>query len=163
AREKNIEVHFATAVLALEQDAGGAVVGVKTRDGTLTAQKIILASGGFGASTELLSKYIPKAVGIPFPGHHGSTGDGIQMGLGIGAAVEVRSSPTRRTSARESARSRLRWRSRAGSWSMPQGSVLSMRPDIPEASASKCSTYPANRRTRFSMNGFFSCTETPLD
>src|SRR5262249_22190357 len=87
-REKNIEVHFATAVLALEQDAGGAVVGVKTRDGTLTALKIILASGGFGASAELLSKYIPKAVGIPFPGHHGSTGDGIKMGLGIGAAVE---------------------------------------------------------------------------
>ena len=49
-REKNIEVHFATPVLALEQDAGGAVVGVKTRDGILTARKIILASGGFGAS-----------------------------------------------------------------------------------------------------------------
>ena len=87
-REKNIEVHFATPVLALEQDGGGAVVGVKTRDGILTARKIILASGGFGASAELLSKYIPKAVGIPFPGHHGSTGDGIKMGLGIGAAVE---------------------------------------------------------------------------
>jgi fumarate reductase flavoprotein subunit len=36
----------------------------------------------------LLSKYIPKAVGIPFPGHHGSTGDGIKMGLEIGAALE---------------------------------------------------------------------------
>jgi fumarate reductase flavoprotein subunit len=64
------------------------VVGVKTPDGTLTARKIILASGGFGASAELLSKYIPKAAGIPFPGHHGSTGDGIKMGLEIGAAVE---------------------------------------------------------------------------
>jgi len=87
-REKSIEVRFSTPVLALERDAGGAAVGVKTNDGTLTARKIILASGGFGASTELLSKYIPKAVGIPFPGHHGSTGDGIKMGLEIGAAVE---------------------------------------------------------------------------
>jgi fumarate reductase flavoprotein subunit len=87
-REKNIEVHFATPVLALEQDVGGAVVGVKTRDGILTARMIILASGGFGASAELLSKYIPNAVGIPFPGHHGSTGEGIKMGLEIGAAVE---------------------------------------------------------------------------
>jgi fumarate reductase flavoprotein subunit len=87
-REKNIEVRFSTRVLALERDAGGAVVGVKTNNGILTARKIILASGGFGASTELLSKYIPKAVGIPFPGHHGSTGDGIKMGLEIGAAVE---------------------------------------------------------------------------
>jgi fumarate reductase flavoprotein subunit len=87
-REKNIEVRFSTPVLALEHDVGGGVVGVKTRDGTLAARKIILASGGFGASVELLSKYIPKAVGIPFPGHHGSTGDGINMGLEIGAAVE---------------------------------------------------------------------------
>jgi len=63
-------------------------VGVKTDDGILTARKIILASGGFGASAELLSKYIPKAFGIPFPGHHGSTGDGIKMGLEIGAAIE---------------------------------------------------------------------------
>ena len=87
-REKNIEVRFSTPVLALERDAGGAVVGVETKDGILTARKIILASGGYGASPELLSKYIPKAVGIPFPGHHGSTGDGINMGLEIGAAVE---------------------------------------------------------------------------
>jgi fumarate reductase flavoprotein subunit len=87
-RDKNIEVRFSTPVLGLERDADGAVVGVKTHDAVLTARKIILASGGFGASTELLSEYIPKAVGIPFPGHHGSTGDGIKMGLEIGAAVE---------------------------------------------------------------------------
>ena len=86
-REKNIEVRFSTRVLALERDEGGAVIGVRTDDGILNARKIILASGGFGASAELLSKYIPKAVGIPFPGHHGSTGDGIKMGLEIGAAV----------------------------------------------------------------------------
>jgi fumarate reductase flavoprotein subunit len=36
----------------------------------------------------LLSQYIPKAVGTPFPGHQGSTGDGIKMGLEIGAALE---------------------------------------------------------------------------
>ena len=87
-REKNIEVRFSTRVLALERDEDGAVIGVRTDDGILSARKIILASGGFGASAELLSKYIPKAVGIPFPGHHGSTGDGIKMGLEIGAAVE---------------------------------------------------------------------------
>jgi fumarate reductase flavoprotein subunit len=87
-REKKIEVRFSTAALGLERDAGGAVTGVKTNHGTLTARKIILASGGFGASTELLSRYIPKAVGIPFPGHHGSTGDGIKMALEIDAALE---------------------------------------------------------------------------
>jgi fumarate reductase flavoprotein subunit len=87
-QKKSIEVRFSTPVLALERDTGGAVIGVQTNRQVLTARKIILASGGFGASTELLSKYIPNAVGIPFPGHHGSTGDGIEMGLEIGAAVE---------------------------------------------------------------------------
>ncbi|HWP60254.1 MAG TPA: FAD-dependent oxidoreductase [Candidatus Acidoferrales bacterium] len=87
-REKDVEVRFSTPVLALEQDHSGAVVGVKTSAGSLAARKIILASGGFGASTELLSKYIPKAVGIPFPGHSGSTGDGIKMALELGAALE---------------------------------------------------------------------------
>jgi len=86
--ESNIQARFSTPVLALEEDAGGAVIGVKTEDGILAARKFILASGGFGASAELLSKYIPKAVGIPFPGHHGSTGDGIKMGLAMGAATE---------------------------------------------------------------------------
>src|SRR5215510_8536914 len=164
-REKNIEVHFATAVFALEQDADGAVVGVKTRDGTLTARKIILASGGFGASAELLSKYIPKAVGIPFPGHHGSTGDGIKMGLGIGAAVENMGAfqpypayvgPGKRAVAPEVALS-------GGIMVDAAGKRFVDETRYPGASASKCSTYPANRRTRFSMNGFFSCTETPLD
>jgi fumarate reductase flavoprotein subunit len=88
AREENIEVRFSIPVRALERDAHGAVVGVRTNDGILDARKIILASGGFGASTELLAKYIPKAVDIPFPGHEGSTGDGIKMGLEIGAALE---------------------------------------------------------------------------
>ena len=61
---------------------------VVTEDGVLTGRKTILASGGFGASPELLSQYIPKAVDIPFPGHYGSTGDGIKMGLAAGAATE---------------------------------------------------------------------------
>jgi flavocytochrome c len=87
-REANIQVCFSTPVLSLKQDASGAVTGVATKDGEITARKIILASGGYGASAELLSRYIPKAVDIPFPGHHGSTGDGIEMGLAIGAVAE---------------------------------------------------------------------------
>jgi fumarate reductase flavoprotein subunit len=87
-REKNIQVRFSTPALSLKQDAGGAVIGVVTEDGVFMARKIILASGGFGASAELLARYIPKAVDIPFPGHHGSTGDGLKMGVAAGAATE---------------------------------------------------------------------------
>jgi fumarate reductase flavoprotein subunit len=61
---------------------------VATKDREIAARKVILAAGGYGASAELLSRYIPKAVDIPFPGHLGSTGDGIKMGMAIGAAVE---------------------------------------------------------------------------
>jgi fumarate reductase flavoprotein subunit len=87
-RERNIQVRFSTPVLSLRQEANGAVTGVVTEDGIITGRKVILASGGFGASPELLSQYIPKAVDIPFPGHFGSTGDGIKMGLAAGAATE---------------------------------------------------------------------------
>jgi len=87
-RERNIQVSFSTPVLSLSQEASGAVTGVVTDEKFLTGRKVILASGGFGASRELLSQYIPKAVDIPFPGHFGSTGDGIKMGLAAGAATE---------------------------------------------------------------------------
>ena len=86
--ERNIQVYFSTPVLSLRQEANGAVTGVVTQDRVFIGRKIILASGGFGASPELLSQYIPKAVDIPFPGHYGSTGDGIKMGLAAGAATE---------------------------------------------------------------------------
>jgi fumarate reductase flavoprotein subunit len=87
-RESNIQVRFSTPVLSLEQDASGAVTGVVTEDGVIKTRSVILATGGFGASRELLSRYIPKAVDIPFPGHVGSTGDGIEMGVAAGAATE---------------------------------------------------------------------------
>ena len=85
--EAGIEVRFSVPVLSLARDGGGAVTGVATREGILPGRKVILASGGFAAGGDLLSRYIPEAVGIPFPGHHGSTGEGIEMGVAAGAAV----------------------------------------------------------------------------
>jgi len=87
-RQGNIEVRFSTPVRSLEQEADGAVTGVVTEDQVITGRRVILATGGFGASRELLSRYIPKAVDLPFPGHYGSTGDGIEMGLAAGAVTE---------------------------------------------------------------------------
>ena len=84
----SIEVRFSAPVKSLKQKSDGTVIGVVTESGTESAGKVILASGGFGASPELLSKHIPQAVDVPFPGHKGSTGDGIKMGLAAGAAVE---------------------------------------------------------------------------
>src|SRR5215204_4072346 len=84
-REQKITTFFATSASSLAVDRDGAVTGVVTDKGTFTGQRVVLATGGFGASDELLARYIPKAVGIPFPGHAGSIGDGLKMGLALGA------------------------------------------------------------------------------
>ena len=87
-REPNIQVRFSTSVLDFQQADDGTVTGVATESSVIPAAKVILASGGFGASQELLTQYIPAVADVHFPGHHGSTGDGIKMGLTVGAAVE---------------------------------------------------------------------------
>jgi fumarate reductase flavoprotein subunit len=84
-RHENIRVLCSTPVVSLETDATGAVIGVRTERELLRAGKVILATGGYGASHEMLSKYIPKAAGLPYGGHHGSTGDGLRMGLSAGS------------------------------------------------------------------------------
>src|SRR5262249_55197716 len=86
-REPRIQTYFGTAASAFALNAAGAVTGVVTDQGTFSGRRVLLATGGFGASDELLARYIPKAVGIPFPGHAGSTGDGLKMALALGAAT----------------------------------------------------------------------------
>jgi fumarate reductase flavoprotein subunit len=84
-RERNVETFFGTAATAFTLAPDGAVTGVVTDQGTFAGRKVILATGGFGASAELIAHYIPKAAGIPYPGHLGSTGDGLKMALELGA------------------------------------------------------------------------------
>lgn len=86
-RESNIQVFFSTTLTGFAVDANGAVTGAVTDRGTFTAGRTILATGGFGANPDLIARYIPKAQGIPFPGHHGSSGDGLKIALALGAAT----------------------------------------------------------------------------
>jgi fumarate reductase flavoprotein subunit len=65
----------------------GAVAGVDTERGVVPGRKVLLATGGFGAGQEFLARYIPKAVGLPYNGHGGVAGDGLRMGLTLGAAA----------------------------------------------------------------------------
>jgi fumarate reductase flavoprotein subunit len=83
--QPNVETFFGTAATAIGADPDGAVTSVVTDQGTFRGRKVILATGGFGASAELIARYIPKATGIPYPGHMGSTGDGLKMALELGA------------------------------------------------------------------------------
>jgi fumarate reductase flavoprotein subunit len=86
-QDERIRTYFGTTASSLAVGPDGAVTGVVTDKGFFAGHKVVLATGGFGASDELIARYIPKAVGIPFPGHAGSTGDGLRMGLALGADV----------------------------------------------------------------------------
>src|SRR5262249_34674344 len=85
--EPRITTYFDVAATSLAVGPDGAVTGVLTDRGTFSGKKIVLATGGFGASDELIAQYIPKAAGLPVPGHAGSTGGGLKMGLALGAAT----------------------------------------------------------------------------
>lgn len=87
ANHENIRILWSTPAVSLRLDVNGAAVGVETEAGVITGQKIILATGGFGASRELLSRHIPTAVDLPYHGHPGVTGDGLRMGLAAGGAA----------------------------------------------------------------------------
>jgi fumarate reductase flavoprotein subunit len=86
-KHPNIEVRWSTSVRSIVMDSAGAVTGVRTDEGVITAGKVILATGGFGANKEMVAHYIPKADGIPYRGHPGVAGDSVRMGLAAGGVV----------------------------------------------------------------------------
>ena len=75
-------------------DADGAITGAKAEskaaDYEITAKSVILATGGFDASKEMKAQYSPVAEN-DFPlSSKGNVGDGINMGMAIGAATEFK-------------------------------------------------------------------------
>jgi fumarate reductase flavoprotein subunit len=71
-------------------DERGAVVGVRAGpagEERILARKVILACDGFGASKEMLARYIPEMAGVEYIGVQGNTGEGIRWGLERGAAT----------------------------------------------------------------------------
>lgn len=72
----------------------GAITGAKaegkTADYEIAAKSVILATGGFDASKEMKAQYSPVAEN-DFPlSSKGNVGDGINMGMAIGAATEFK-------------------------------------------------------------------------
>ena len=75
-------------------DESGAIIGAKAEskaaDYTINANSVILATGGFDASKEMKAAYSPVAED-DFPlSAKGNVGDGINMGMAIGAATEFK-------------------------------------------------------------------------
>jgi tricarballylate dehydrogenase len=92
--ERGAAVFYETTARRLLTDANSRITGVviNAADGTertLWAGIVILASGGFEANPEMLSRYIPNAhrLRTVSPGTDVNTGDGIRMAVEIGAAT----------------------------------------------------------------------------
>lgn len=83
-----IEVMMETPAQELITD-GGKVTGVKAlgADGTpyvINAEKVIIATGGYGANTDMLTDEVKS---LPYAGAVGATGDGLKMATAIGAGT----------------------------------------------------------------------------
>ena len=89
ARENGVQFHFGMPAESLVVD-NGAVTGVLARSGAgelmeYSAKKTIMATGGFCRNPEMIDKYMPDYSGVYTEVGVGLTGEGLQMGLDIGA------------------------------------------------------------------------------
>jgi len=90
ARFPNATFADKTPGAGLVADESGAVVGVlagENGEQRIGAQKVVLACDGFGASKQMLRRYIPEMADMEYIGVQGNTGDGICWGVELGAAT----------------------------------------------------------------------------
>jgi len=85
-----IEVRYASAAVALEQDDSGAISGVRVRDDNgmhlVRAHAVVLACGGFEANVQMRTQHIGPLVGAAkVRGTPYNQGDGLRMAMAIGA------------------------------------------------------------------------------
>lgn len=87
--ELQVEIMLNTkATKLIEKD--GTVVGLEAIDKngnpfTVNAKAVVLATGGFGANSEMVEKYRPDLKGFNTTNHAGATGSGIVMAQEVGA------------------------------------------------------------------------------
>lgn len=92
AKDRDIQILMNTTATELITDANGAVVGVKATSKekgelVINAKAVIMATGGFGANPEMVTRYAPNLEGFATTNHPGATGEGILMAVEIGAAT----------------------------------------------------------------------------
>lgn len=101
--ELDIPVLLNTKAEHIVLDENGAVKAVEAIDEngeafTINTKTVILATGGFAANSEMVVKYNDKLAGFVTTNHAGATGDGIEMGLEVGAALtdieQIQTHPT---------------------------------------------------------------------
>ncbi len=95
--DNGVEIFFNAPVTQLLTD-GGKVTGVKAEGYIVHAKAVIIATGGFGADLEAVSRLRPELDGFVTTNAPCATGDGIQMAQAVGAATidmeEIQLHPT---------------------------------------------------------------------
>ncbi|MCK9444499.1 MAG: FAD-dependent oxidoreductase [Tissierellaceae bacterium] len=92
-KENNVKIMTETKGTELITNESGDVIGVMTEGVNgkikINAKKVILATGGFAKSEELLERFIPEMAGTAemSAATPGATGDGILMAEKVGAAL----------------------------------------------------------------------------
>lgn len=91
AQRLGIKILLNTQATEIMTDANGKVTGVKAvQKGsipvTVKAKAVVLATGGFGANQDMVTKYRPELKGFGTTNHPGATGDGLVMAEKLGAA-----------------------------------------------------------------------------
>ncbi len=90
-RQKGVPILFDAPIEQLVCE-GGTVVGARIRHGDETIQVrarkgVVLSTGGYGRNRALRSAFMPAPVPPHSMAHEGSTGDGLVLAQGVGAAV----------------------------------------------------------------------------
>jgi len=94
ARDRGVEILFRHRVTRLITDPQtGKVVGLQVSVGDETKnfgakRAVILATGGFGRNREMIAEYAPRMVDAYPKMPVGHLGDGLKMGLAVGAATK---------------------------------------------------------------------------
>lgn len=87
--EMGVEILTETTATNLITNENNEVIGVNAEDKlgsiTVNARSVVIATGGFGWNNDMLEEYSPNAVGAWSCSSPGNTGDGIAMGLEVGA------------------------------------------------------------------------------
>src|SRR5207247_906995 len=94
AEQLRVEFRYETSAQELVRNDDGSVSGVRVKTAGAPAQvvegNVILACGGFEGNSEMMAKYLgPRSVHLRpvCRGGYYNRGDGIRMGLAIGAAT----------------------------------------------------------------------------
>lgn len=91
-KEFEVPVRVGVPVVGLLTGDDGGVVGVEAEEEgqrvRVEAQKVILASDGFAANSEMLRRYCQDIADAPYFGAPGNRGEGIEWGQRLGALTE---------------------------------------------------------------------------